>query len=260
MGVEIMVENTIPSALTQCDSMSSGSKRISVAMPTYNGAAFLKEQLDSIISQLTSEDEIVISDDGSTDDTLEILHSYEGGEVSLRIIDGPKAGIKKNVENALAHCTGDYIFLADQDDIWFSDKVNAVMECFSDEKVHLVIHDAVVFTEDPKKPFMDSFFAFRKAKAGIIKNIWRNSYIGCCMAFRSDLLKKALPIPAQIEMHDQWIGILNDFYYKKSYFLRKPLLSYRRHGDNNSAMTPYSTGKRLKNRLTFIGQFLCRIF
>lgn len=238
----------------------SAHKRISVAMPTYNGAAFLKEQMDSIISQLTAEDEIVISDDGSTDETLHILRSYEEGEVSVRILNGPKAGIKKNVENALAHCTGDYIFLADQDDIWFPDKVNCIMECFSDEKVNLVIHDAVVFAEDPKKPFMDSFFAFRKAKAGIFKNIWRNSYIGCCMAFRSALVKKALPIPAQIEMHDQWIGILNDYYYKKSYFLRKPLLYYRRHGENNSAMAPYSAGKRLKNRLTFIGQFLRRIF
>lgn len=255
-----MVENTIPSTLSQCDSMFYGSKRISVAMATYNGAAFLKEQIDSIIGQLTAEDEIVISDDGSTDDTLQILHAYEGGEVSVRIIDGPRSGIKKNVENALAHCMGSYIFLADQDDIWFPEKVNSVMECFSDEKVNLVIHDAVVFTDDPGKPFMNSFFAFRKAKAGIFKNIWRNSYIGCCMAFRSDLLKNVLPIPAQIEMHDQWIGILNDFYYKKAYFLRKPLLYYRRHGENNSAMAPYSTGKRLKNRLTFIGHFLRRIF
>ncbi len=255
-----MVENRIPSTLPRYDSMSSGSKRISVAMPTYNGAAFLKEQLDSIISQLTVEDEIVISDDGSTDETLQILHSYEESDVTIRIIDGPKAGIKKNVENALAHCTGDYIFLADQDDIWFPDKVNRVMECFSDKNINLVIHDAVVFSEDPKKPFMDSFFAFRKAKAGICKNIWRNSYIGCCMAFRSGLLKKVLPIPDAIEMHDQWIGILNDFYYKKSYFLQTPLLYYRRHGENNSSMAPYSAGKRLKNRLTFIGQFLRRIF
>ena len=254
-----MVANKFQSDFTATGLADCEKKRISVAMPTYNGAAYLKDQLDSIISQLTSEDEIIISDDGSTDDTLQILRTYEGGEVSVRIIDGPRTGIKKNVENALAHCTGDYIFLADQDDIWFPDKVNCVMECFSDKKVNLVIHDAVVFAEDPQKPFMDSFFAFRKAKAGICKNIWRNSYIGCCMAFRSSLTKKALPIPDAIEMHDQWIGILNDYYYKKSYFLRKPLLYYRTHGGNNSAMAPYSAGKRLKNRLTFISQFIRRI-
>ena len=251
-----MVEQTSQVPDSQC---VSGFKRISVAMTTYNGAAFLKEQMDSIYSQLSAEDEIVVSDDGSTDDTLQILKSYQNGQVSVRILEGPKAGIKKNVENALKHCSGEYIFLADQDDIWFPDKVNRVLECFADEKINLVIHDAVVFSEDTKKPVMDSFFAFRNAKAGIFKNIWKNSYIGCCMAFRANLLKHALPIPANIEMHDQWLGILNDFYYKKSYFVNKPLLYYRRHADNNSAMVPYSTGKRLKNRLTFIGQFLRRI-
>ena len=235
------------------------TKRISVAMITYNGAAFLKEQMDSIYAQLTAEDEIVISDDGSTDDTLNILKSYQNGAVSVRIIDGPKAGIKKNVENALKHCNGKFIFLADQDDIWFPDKVSYVLECFSNEKVNLVIHDSIVFSEDTNTPIMDSFFAFRKAKAGIFKNIWKNSYIGCCMAFRSTLLKQALPIPANIETHDQWLGILNDFYYPKSYFVNKPLLYYRRHGENNSAMVPYSIGRRLTNRLTFIGQFLRRI-
>ena len=251
-----MVKQTSPVTASQ---RVSGAKRISVAMTTYNGAAFLKEQMDSIYSQLSAEDEIVVSDDGSTDETLQILKSYQNGEVSVRILEGPKAGIKKNVENALMHCSGQYIFLADQDDIWFPDKVNCVLEYFADEKISLVIHDAVVFSEDTNKPVMDSFFAFRNAKAGIFKNIWKNSYIGCCMAFRAALLKQALPIPANIEMHDQWIGILNDFYYKKSCFVSKPLLYYRRHADNNSAMVPYSAGKRLKNRLTFIGQFLRRI-
>ncbi|MBO5165472.1 MAG: glycosyltransferase [Lachnospiraceae bacterium] len=254
-----MVRQTSRTTVSQCTSASSGTKRISVAMTTYNGASFIKEQMDSICFQLTADDEIIVSDDGSTDETLQILKSYQNGTVPVRIIEGPKAGIKKNVENALMHCSGQYIFLADQDDIWFADKVNCVLECFADEKINLVIHDAVVFSEDTNKPVMDSFFAFRNAKAGILKNIWKNSYIGCCMAFRATLLKQALPIPSNIEMHDQWLGILNDFYYKKSYFLNKPLLYYRRHSDNNSAMVPYSTGKRLKNRLIFIGQFLRRI-
>ena len=243
-----------------CDNTEAASKRISVAMTTYNGAAFLKEQMDSIYSQLSDRDEIIISDDGSTDDTLQMLRSYQNGSVSVHILEGPKAGIKKNVENALSHCSGEYIFLADQDDIWFPEKADCILQCFSDENINLVVHDSIVFSEDIQNPVMDSFFAFRKAKAGIFKNIWRNSYIGCCMAFRRRLLGQILPIPAKIEMHDQWIGILNDFYYKKSYFLQKPLLYYRRHSGNNSAMVPYSAGRRLKNRVTFVGQLLRRIF
>ena len=66
-------------SISSCNTVNSGTKRISVAMTSYNGEAFIKEQMDSIISQLTADDEIVISDDGSTDGTPDILHSYEGG-------------------------------------------------------------------------------------------------------------------------------------------------------------------------------------
>lgn len=233
--------------------------RISVAMITYNGEAFLREQLTSILSQLGTEDELIISDDGSTDGTLEIIEEFTNGNVPIRLLTGPGTGIKANVEHALRSCTGKYIFLADQDDVWAPDKVKEVLQCFNREKAGLVIHDAAVFTESIEAPVMDSFFAFRNSGAGIVKNLWKNSYIGCCMAFRRQLLEKALPIPAKIEMHDQWLGILNDFYYKKSYFYHKPLLYYRRHGDNNSDMHHYSILKMLRNRIVFLGYFIKRI-
>ena len=234
--------------------------RISVAMITYNGEAFLREQLASILSQLSAEDELVISDDGSTDGTLDIIKEFTEGHVPIRLLAGPGAGIKANMDHALRHCAGKYIFLADQDDVWAPNKVKEVLQCFKTEKASLVIHDAVVFTESIESPVMDSFFAFRNSGAGIIKNIWKNSYIGCCMAFRRELLKKALPIPPKIEMHDQWLGILNDFYYKKSYFYHKPLLYYRRHRDNNSDMHRYGFFKMLRNRIVFLGFFIRRLF
>lgn len=233
--------------------------RISVAMITYNGEAYLREQLTSILSQLGTEDELIISDDGSTDSTLNIINEFTKGNTPIRLLTGPKTGIKANIEHALRHCGGKYIFLADQDDVWMPDKVKEVMQCFKTQKAGLVIHDAVVFTESMEAPVMDSFFAFRHSKAGIVKNFWKNSYIGCCMAFRRELLAKALPIPAKIEMHDQWLGILNDFYYQKSYFYNKPLLYYRRHQDNNSQMHRYGLVKMLRNRIVFLGYFIKRI-
>lgn len=234
--------------------------RISVAMITYNGEAFLREQLVSILSQLSPADELVISDDGSADGTLHIIEEFTNGNVPIRLLTGPGIGIKANVEHALRHCNGKYIFLADQDDIWTPDKVKEVMRCFKSEKASLVIHDATVITDNTESPYMDSFFAFRHSGAGIIKNLWKNSYIGCCMAFRRELLDKALPIPSKIEMHDQWLGILNDFYLKKSYFYHKPLLYYRRHGDNNSHMHRHGILKMLCNRIVFLGYFIRRIF
>lgn len=244
MGMEIMVEKV----------------RISVAMVTYNGNRYIREQMDSILKNLKEQDEVVVSDDGSTDGTLDILAEYQEKEPRIRIIEGPRQGIKKNVEHALRHCKGEYIFLSDQDDIWTDDKVDKVLQAFKQEQCTLVIHDAqVVGAKETEYQEIESFFAFRNAGAGVWKNIVKNSYIGCCMAFKRELLSKVLPIPGDIEMHDQWIGILNDKCYKASYFLREPLLLYRRHGDNNSGMKHYGVFRMIRNRVVFCWRFLQRI-
>lgn len=250
MGVEAVVEAKdmhIQEAVAEGKNM-----RVSVAMVTYNGEMFLREQLDTILAQLGSLDELVISDDGSRDNTLSIIKEYQERYACIRLLQGPGQGIKKNVEWALKHCRGQYIFLADQDDVWMPDKVEQVLERFAAAGATLVIHDAIVFREDTAEPVMESFFAFRQAKAGVVKNIVKNSYIGCCMAFRRELLERILPIPKQIEMHDQWIGILNDIYGGKSYFYENPLIYYRRHGENNSEMTHYGLGRMLRNRIVFL--------
>lgn len=233
--------------------------RISVAMVSYNGEKYIREQIDSIIPQLTEQDELVISDDGSVDGTRRIIEEYQQKDKRIQIVEGPRQGIKKNVECALKHCRGGIIFLADQDDLWKPDKVAKVLKTLEQEKATLVVHDAEVFRENPREIFMESFFAFRRSGAGVVKNMIKNSYIGCCMAFRRELLDKALPIPAKIEMHDQWLGVLNDFYCKKAVFLEEPLLLYRRHGDNSSAMEHYGIGRMISNRVRFAGCFLGRI-
>ena len=230
--------------------------RVSVAMVSYNGEKYLKEQIESVLQQLGPEDELVVSDDGSTDRTLEILEEYQNRDARVRLLQGPGRGIKKNVEHVLRHTRGSYIFLADQDDIWAPDKVDQVLRAFQEKNAMVVIHDAKVFEgEKPEGIVMDSFFAFRGSGAGVIKNIIKNSYIGCCMAFRRDLLEVILPVPAQIEMHDQWIGILGDYFAGKSCFLPDVLLLYRRHGANNSSMEHYGLGRMLRNRLVFLWCF-----
>lgn len=233
--------------------------RISVAMVTYQGAEFLAAQLDSILPQLGPSDELVISDDGSTDGTKRILKEYQKRAPLIRLLKGPGCGVKKNVEHVLSHCRGEYIFLADQDDLWRPQKVASVMEQFAKTGAMLVLHDAAVFEREPSKPMVDSFYQFRGSRPGVAKNILKNSYIGCCMAFRRPLLFYVLPIPGDLEMHDQWIGVLNDFYYKDSSFCREILLDYRRHGANNSQMTHYGVRKMIRNRLVFVVRLMGRI-
>ena len=226
--------------------------RISVAMVTYQGEKYIKEQLDSILEQLGPEDEVVISDDGSTDGTVAVIEAYCKSDGRIHLRAGPGKGVKASVENALRACKGTYIFLADQDDIWKPEKVRLVMEAFARKDAVVVVHDAVVMDGDCKEVVLESFYSLKSSGAGVVKNIWRNTYIGCCMAFRRELLEAVLPIPSYIEMHDQWIGVMNDLLKNKTCFIPEKLLCYRRHGNNASGMTHYGVGRMIKNRVCFV--------
>lgn len=219
---------------------------ISVAIATYNGEKYIKEQLISILNQSIPVDEIIVSDDDSTDDTIKIVNSLKDNRV--KIIEGPKKGIKKNFENAIKNTTGDYIFLSDQDDIWINNKVEKVLNAFENNDCTLVIHNADI-VDNELNSINKSVFEWRKSRKGIIKNIIKNTYVGCCMAFEKDLIKYIIPIPNDIEMHDQWIGIINEKKYGKSLFISDKLIKYRRHNDNSSSMKHYSLIKMIKNRV-----------
>lgn len=226
---------------------------ISVAMATYNGEKYIKEQLDSILSQLNVDDELIISDDGSTDNTLNIIEAYH--DRRIKIYNGPRKGVKQNFANAISHCNGKYIFLSDQDDTWTENKIVIMLEAFeNNEQVKVVVHDNVIVDEN-MNIIKESFYKLRNSKPGIIKNIIKNSYIGCCMAFDASLKEKILPIPNNIEMHDQWIGIICEK-YGKSVFIKDRLINYCRHGDNVSSLNHYPLSKMLKNRFIFIKELL----
>ena len=222
---------------------------ISVAMATYNGQKYIREQLCSIIPQLRAGDEIIISDDGSTDDTLALVEKFNCDKI--RIVQGPQKGVKQNFANAISECKGNIIFLVDQDDIWKMNKVDRVLRTFEKEKCQCVIHDCEVFDSDSGKTIYPSFFEWRGSRAGKLKNIWKNSYIGCCMAFTADMKQYILPIPDDIEMHDQWIGLMCEK-HGKSVFLPEILLSYRRHDENQTEMKRYNMNKMLRNRAIII--------
>ena len=224
--------------------------KISVAMATYNGEKYIKEQIDSILSNLGKDDELVISDDGSSDKTLEIIKSINDKRINL--LKGPKKGIKQNFANAIKNTNGDIIFLSDQDDIWECDKVSKVMKMFNDnEKVTLVMHNAKIVNDNLETIEPYSTFEWRNSRTGIFKNILKNSYIGCCMAFRKEIKEMILPIPNNIYMHDQWIGLISET-YGKNVFIDDKLICYRRHENNNSELTHSSFGKMLKNRIDII--------
>ncbi len=227
----------------------------SVAMASYNGAQYIEEQLQSVLAQLGPEDEVVVSDDGSTDGTRVFLKELALRDGRVRVLDGPHAGVVRNFENALAAVTGDIVFLCDQDDVWRADKVETVCAAFQDPAVWLVMHDARI-TDDTLHPVAASFFEAHGSCTGYTRNLWRNSYIGCCMAFRRELLALALPFPDGIPMHDQWLGMLADKQGRVR-LLPKPLIDYRRHAGTATTDKHGSLTSMLRNRWT-IWRALCR--
>lgn len=230
---------------------------LSVCMATYNGEKYIQQQLDSILACLSVDDELVVSDDGSTDGTAGILESYAQNSLTpIHIINGPRRGVIANFNNALMQAKGDYIFLSDQDDIWNQDKVEKVTSAFRDNDCTVVVHDARI-VDAQCIPIGQTLFEYRHSGPGFIKNIIKNSYVGCCMAIRRDLLSVILPLPENVEMHDWWIGLISEL-YGRSVFINDKLIDYRRHSDNTSSMNHYPIPKMLAIRAVMFAQLVKR--
>ena len=202
--------------------------RISVALAAYKGEQYISEQIESILSQLGEEDEIIISDDYPQGNTRIIVEKFQSEDKRIRYIEGEGKGVVRNFENALNACTGDIIFLCDQDDVWMSDKVECVMNEFRNG-ADLVLHDSSV-TDSDLNITEPSFFAVHGSNASLSKNLVRNSFVGCCMAFNRKVLEASLPFPKGLAMHDWWIALVA---LKKKFnvvLLSEPLIKWRRHG------------------------------
>ena len=227
--------------------MVNRKEKVSVAMATYNGEKYIKEQIETILNNLDDKDELVISDDGSSDMTIEIINKIN--DKRIKLLEGPRKGLKKNFENAIKNTTGDVNFLSDQDDIWMENKVEKVLECFNNNNYILIQHDAVVVDENDKVIY-ESFAEHRKVKTGVIKNLIKNSYHGCCIAFRKELIKEILPIPDNVYLHDEWIGIVAEL-NGKTYFLDEKLIKYRRHSENTSSFKHLPVKEMFLNRVNY---------
>lgn len=205
-------------------------KKISVCMATYNGEKYILEQINSILFQLKDTDELVISDDGSTDATIEIIKKKDDPRIKLYCNNAHN--FTKNFENAISKATGEIIFLCDQDDIWLDNKVEVMTKYLSD--YDLVVSNATIVDGDRNK-IMDEYFKYSNVKQGFIYNLLYTRYIGACMAFKRTILNKVLPFPNnRLIPHDYWIACVCELYYD-TFLLTEPLIEYRRHESNASS-------------------------
>lgn len=205
-------------------------------MATYNGEKYIKEQMDSILCQLSEKDEVVVSDDASNDATISLLQSYN--DPRIRIYHNNSRHPSFNFENALRHAKGEIIFLADQDDKWLDGKVSIMTNAL--KVADLVLSDCYIGDED-LNIIHNSFFKIYKCQTGWIKNIYKNSYIGCSIAFHRKILTRAIPFPNMKHLlHDFWIGMVAETFFQPTTIPDK-LMVYRRHENNVSPTTGVSS-------------------
>lgn len=225
---------------------------ISVVLAAYKGEKYIVEQVKSILLQLGKEDELIISDDYPQGETYSALYEIIRSDSRVKYIRGEGRGLIKNFENAVTHSCGDYIFLSDQDDVWLEGKVQAVMLEF-EKGADVVMHDAII-TDANLNPTGERAFVLNSAQTGILRNVIKNSYQGCCMAFRKEMKEYILPFPEKIPMHDQWIGLMGEK-YGKVHLVNHPYILYRRHSENVSGNSS-SLMQKIRWRAGIIGCLL----
>lgn len=207
---------------------------ISVCIATHNGEKYIKEQLESILCQLSPDDEVIVSDDGSSDSTLDIILAFH--DVRIRLFQKlherkdmtPHYYVTMNFENALKHANGDFIFLSDQDDVWVSNKVERCIKAL--QTYDLVIHNLECVDSELiplNRNVYNNGFRFKNYL------MRRGKHYGCALAFRKEILKYILPFPKNLILHDFWIGIIGET-FGNAIFLDEILVKYRVHGFNTS--------------------------
>lgn len=218
--------------------------KISIAMATYNGEKYLPEQLQSFIDQTRQPDELIITDDCSTDKTIEILKNFSlSAPFDVILSHNTKnIGYAGNFNAALMQTTGEIVFLSDQDDVWFPRKIAYIENLAKTNPQKLIIMNDAALTDGQLNEV-------GLTKMGQLYSCGLNDrdfVMGCCCAIRRELLDLCLPIPAGYKAHDNWIVSFADHLSEKL-VCKEVLQYYRRHESNES--------KFIANRTTKITRF-----
>jgi glycosyltransferase involved in cell wall biosynthesis len=206
-------------------------------MSVYNGHEYLRAQVQSVLSQLEAHDELIIIDDASADESLEIIRAFDSPLIRL-FRNETNLGVRRSFQRGLTMARGDLVFLCDQDDLWLPGKRAAFVSAFAeDASVTVVVSDAEVINAAGEVT-ASSFMAGRGGFSGSVPStLWRNRYLGCAMAVRRQVLKMALPIPPKAPMHDMWLGVMGSL-AGQVHYLEVPYVRYRRHDNNATPCRP----------------------
>ena len=233
---------------------------IECVLCTYNGAEYIREQLESISHQTCRPDRLIVCDDDSQDSTVEIVADWSrtaGFQVDI-FINEPGLGAVGNFEKALFLTTGDYIFFADQDDVWLPEKIELAMKLMKDMEseygleMPCLVHTDLMVVDKQLQVIHRSFLENQGLQhiyneESLLPCLMAQNFVtGCTMLINRALKEKALPFPRDIIMHDYWLALAAAMCGKIG-FINVPTILYRQHGRNTVGAVKYlSLGNMLR--------------
>lgn len=238
--------------------------KISVALATYNGSKYVREQLNSLILQSRKIDEFIIVDDCSDDNTIEIVTKFFENHFDndVRIVKNDEnLGYIRNFRKAISLCTGDIIFLCDQDDIWYKDKIQSMVEIMENDNNIKLLASSFDFIDELGNPIKirtksgysnnnllhETVKSKEVRKIPIDKVIFRNFTQGCATCFSKDIQKVFINNPDDKIPHDWQLNMIAAC-LEGLYFFNETLFGYRLHNSNTTGLFPFVS---IKDKMTF---------
>ena len=236
--------------------MESSECRISVALATYNGARYLPQLLESLCQQTLQPFEIVAFDDGSDDNTLDVLHQFMQQLPITVYVNAEALGVVRNFKKAVSACRGEYIAFCDQDDVWLPDKLARSVDALRkiDGPQPAMVYTDLVVVDDNLNQLASSYWNHRKlkpAKESFASLIYGNIVTGCTMTINRAMALEVSRMPDSVLMHDFWIGCIA-YGIGQCLYIEQPTILYRQHTSNvtnNDAVTWFTRWSRLSSFL-----------
>ncbi len=233
-------------------SINKNKHDVDILLSTYNGGLYLGELLDSLLGQTHRGWRLMVRDDGSSDDTVEIIKGYAGQNPERVILlddDGRRIGACRSFIRLLERSAADYVMFCDQDDVWLPDKIDITLKAMQeieseDGDIPILVHTDLKVVDQEKNLISESFWRYQHLDPhlkSLNTLLVLNNVTGCTMMLNSELRKLVLPVPEGAILHDWWIALVASAFGKIGY-VDRPTLLYRQHGKNEAGAVSYSLG------------------
>ena len=226
-------------------------EKIDILLATYNGSKYLHEQLDSILSQSYENINVIIRDDGSSDNTVMIIKEYEQKDNRVKLLSDNlgNLGFVRNFEELMKNSTSEYLMFSDQDDIWYNNKVETsykrikAIEEKNGKSCPILVHtNSKIMNYETRTK---SLFISDCAKKSSFENSFFNFFVqGSTMLINGSLKREALPFSKEVYLHDRYLHLIAEFIGIRSY-IDVPTMDYRQHSNNEIGSRGTNIIKRL---------------